>query len=147
VITLIRHSEEERMTMDVKIPVYGSIARPASVEEGLKELVEGLLPWNKGDIEVEYSTDEFTSVCPTTGQPDFCTVKILYVPSDRYIESKRMKFYLWAFREYGIHCESLAHKIASDLYSAIAVKYIKVSVIQKARGGLMLTAVKELGKR
>ncbi len=132
--------------MSKKIPVYGSMKRPADVEEGLLELKEGLLEWNKGDILVEYETEEFTSVCPTTGQPDFMKMFITYMPDQKYIESKNMKFYMWSFREHGVHCEHLADMIAKDIMSVTECKYIKVVAEQKPRGGLKLTSTKELGK-
>lgn len=126
-----------------KIPVYGSIKRPSSPDEGIAELEKGKLRWASGDIKIRFVTDEFTSVCPSTGQPDFNTVKIAYVPKDFYIESKTMKFYLWAFRDYGMHCEKLAVKIADDIKAAIDCKHIKVVVIQKPRGGIKLISKAE----
>jgi len=128
--------------MKTKIPSYGSIPRPKNPEEGINELANNLLPWNNGDISIKYHTDEFTSVCPTTGQPDFNSIEITYSPSDKYIESKAMKFYLWSFREYGIHCEHLANKIAEDIFKCIRCKKVEVIVIQKPRGGLGLVAKK-----
>lgn len=123
------------------IPIHGSMQRPENPGEGFKELTAGALKWKGGDIAIEYETDEFTSVCPTTSQPDFNTVSISYVPDKLYIESKTMKFYLWSFRNYGIHCEYLADKIANDVMEAIKAKSVKVTVNQKARGGLKLKAV------
>lgn len=133
--------------MKDKIPNYGSITRPVDTQEGIKELKDGLLDWANGDIDVTYVTSEFTSVCPTTGQPDFYDISVRYCPIKKYIESKRMKFYLWAFREYGIHCEHLANKVAVDIFNTIAPKYVEVTVSQKPRGGLGLTAIKRIDKK
>jgi 7-cyano-7-deazaguanine reductase len=127
-----------------KIPNYGSIQRPAGPKEGIEELQKGLLEWRGGDIEIEYETDEFTSVCPTTGQPDFNTIKIGYIPDKLYIESKSMKFYLWAFREFGIHCEYLADKLCSELKEVTKAKSVEVTVMQKARGGIKLKSTCKL---
>lgn len=126
------------------IPIYGSITRPENVDEAINELKNNLLEWKGNDIEITYHTDEFTSVCPTTGQPDFNKIYITYRPDKFYIESKAMKFYMWSFREHGIHCEYLADKIATDIKQAIKCNYIKVEVHQKARGGLALKAILEL---
>ncbi len=128
-----------------KIPIYGSIKRPLNPEEGMNEVANGKIKWDKGDIKIRFVTDEFTSVCPSTGQPDFNTVKITYIPKGFYIESKTMKFYLWSFREYGIHCEKLAVKIAEDIKNAIDCKYVKVVVIQKPRGGVKLISKAKRG--
>ena len=131
--------------MSSNIPVYGSMKRPLSPEEGLKELSDGKLPWNQGEIEIEFETDEFTSVCPSTGQPDFNTISVTYIPSKYYIESKTMKFYLWSFRDFGMHCEKLAVKIAEDIKTAIGCRYVKAVVSQKPRGGLKLVSKAERG--
>lgn len=127
-----------------KIPIYGSMQRPGDPDDGLAELRDGMLEWQGGDIEISYETSEFTSVCPSTGQPDFSTVKIVYRPDKLYIESKHMKFYLWSFRDHGIHCEYLAERIANDICCAAAVKSVRVEVSQNARGGLSLRAVKTI---
>ncbi|CAB4135791.1 COG0780 Enzyme related to GTP cyclohydrolase I [uncultured Caudovirales phage] len=129
-----------------KIPVYGNISRPTNPEEGLEELKAGAISWSEGDINIEYSSGEFTSVCPSTGQPDFNDVVISYKPDKLYIESKCLKFYLWSFREYGIHCEKLACKIARDISGAIECKEITVLVKQRPRGGIGLSAIKKIIK-
>lgn len=128
------------------IPVYGNISRPSGPDEGLAELIDGMLDWSGGDIEITYETSEFTSVCPTTGQPDFGSVKITYRPDKKYIESKHMKFYLWSFRDFGIHCEHLAERIANDVHKATEARSVRVEVCQNARGGLTLRAVKTIGE-
>lgn len=130
-----------------RVPIYGSMDRPGDPDDGVNELVEGMLCWDGGDIEITYETDEFTSVCPTTGQPDFGSLKITYRPNDKYIESKHMKFYLWSFREHGIHCEHLAERIANDIWRATGARSVRVEVCQNARGGLRLRAVKTLGEQ
>ena len=131
----------------MSIPVYGSIRRPENPEEGIKEIEEGLIEWTGNPILITYETDEFTSVCPKTGQPDFNHIFVSYIPTDKYIESKCMKFYLWSFRDYGIHCEHLANKIAEDLKRVTKAKYVRVECNQKARGGLKLQSVVELGEK
>jgi len=128
-----------------KIPIYGSIERPSNPEEGINAVADGKINWGKGDIKIRFVTNEFTSVCPSTGQPDFNTVKITYIPKKFYIESKTMKFYLWSFREFGIHCEKLAVKIADDIKNAIDCRYVKVTVVQKPRGGVKLISEAERG--
>jgi 7-cyano-7-deazaguanine reductase len=122
------------------IPIYGSMKRPENPQEGLEVLAAELIPWKGGDIEIIFESNEFTSVCPKTGQPDFNRIKIEYVPDKFYIESKVMKFYLWSFREFGIHCEYLANDVAEGLFEAVKPKKIKVTVFQNVRGGISLTA-------
>jgi len=89
---------------------------------------------------VTLTTEEFTSVCPITGQPDFGTVTIEYRPSQLCIESRALKYYLWAYREEGAFCESVAARIADDIVYAIAPLRVEVRVTQKLRGGIGIVA-------
>lgn len=121
------------------------MTRPGHPDEGLAEMEKGRIDWPGGDIEILISTSEFTSVCPTTGQPDFNTVEISYVPSAYYLESKTVKFYLWSFREYGAHCETLAKKIAEDINAAIEPKSVTAVIRQSPRGGLAIVSTFTIG--
>lgn len=122
------------------IPIYGSMSRPENPEEGLKELINGRLDWKGGDLRITLSTDEFTSLCPTTGQPDFSAVEIIYEPNQYYLESKTVKFYFWSFRDQGAHCESLAAKICDDVVKAISPSSCLVRVSQEPRGGIAIVS-------
>lgn len=85
-------------------------------------------------------SDEVTSLCPVTGQPDQYTVTIDYYPQDSCIESKSLKLYLWAFREEGHFCEALSDRIAKDIYEACRPHDVIVTVKQKPRGGIGIRA-------
>ena len=93
---------------------------------------------------VQFTTDEVTSFCPVTGQPDFNHVTIEYEPDALCVESKSLKLYLWTFRDEQIFGEGLASTIAQDLGKALRPKYCKVTLQQSIRGGLQLTAVAEV---
>jgi len=93
---------------------------------------------------VRLNTDEFTSVCPVTGQPDFCTIEIDYEPKDCCIESKSLKLYLWKYRNEGSFCEDLASKIVSDLNFMLCPWRITVTVTQKPRGGIELISTADV---
>lgn len=129
------------------LPIYGSFSRPSNREEGVNELIAARVPWGKGNLTITATSDELTAVCPTTGQPDFYTVEIKYIPDQYYLESKSLKFYLWSFRDLGYHCESLSKQIADDIIEAIDPKYIKVTLVQSVRGGITLKAEYELKLR
>ncbi len=101
-------------------------------------------PAPTGLSSVKFCTEEFTSLCPVTGQPDFCTVTIEYKPDSLCLESKSLKLYLWTFREHGAFCEALACEIAQDIAAAIAPSAIVVTVAQRPRGGISLEARCEL---
>ncbi len=85
-------------------------------------------------------SDEVTSLCPITGQPDWETVTIEFLPDRACLESKSLKLYLWSFRNEGAFCEALAGQIASDVFEALAPHWCTVTVHQKARGGITITA-------
>lgn len=89
---------------------------------------------------VTFETDEVTSMCPITGQPDFSRVAIGYQPAGRCLESKSLKLYLWSFRDEGIFCEGLASRIAADVANATGSSRVEVVVRQGSRGGINTTA-------
>lgn len=95
---------------------------------------------------VTFTSDELTSFCPVTEQPDFNTVEIEYVPDKLCVESKSLKLYLWTFREERIFGEGLAATIAKDLFDALRPFSCKVTLIQNVRGGMQLTAVAEINR-
>jgi len=89
---------------------------------------------------VTFESDELTSMCPITGQPDFSHVEIGYQPAGRCLESKSLKLYLWSFRDEGIFCEGLASRIATDVAEATGSPHVEVAVRQSVRGGIATTA-------
>ena len=89
---------------------------------------------------VTLESDEVTSLCPVTGQPDWETVVIEYAPDQACIESKSLKLYLWSFRQEGVFCEALASRIVDDVAAACRPRWCRVTVIQKPRGGIRITA-------
>lgn len=93
---------------------------------------------------VRFVSDEVTSMCPITGQPDFSTVEIDYQPHRLCIESKSLKLYLWSFRDQGIFAEGLAGAIAEEVNRAATPKHVRVVVTQKVRGGIVTEATAEL---
>lgn len=90
--------------------------------------------------EVTATSDEVTALCPVTGQPDWYTVTIRYAPGAACLESKSLKLYLQTFRQAGLFCEALAAQIAAACMTALAAWWVEVTVMQKARGGITLTA-------
>jgi 7-cyano-7-deazaguanine reductase len=92
---------------------------------------------------VRFTTDEVTSMCPVTGQPDFSSVEIDYEPGARCIESKSLKLYLWSFRDRPIFAEGLAATIAAEVERAAAPRRVKVVVTQHVRGGIVTEATAE----
>ncbi|MBN1663800.1 MAG: preQ(1) synthase [Deltaproteobacteria bacterium] len=104
-------------------------------------------PKPAGVERVVLESDEVTSLCPVTGQPDWETVTIEFAPVNSCIESKSLKLYLWSFREEGIFCEALAGQIAKDIYDACKPRWCRVTVVQKPRGGVKITATALAGDK
>jgi 7-cyano-7-deazaguanine reductase len=88
------------------------------------------------------TSDELTAVCPITGQPDLYTATIEYEPAELCIESKSLKLYLMQFRDEGHFCEALAVRIRDDVAAALELdrERVRVTLVQKARGGITITA-------
>lgn len=97
---------------------------------------------NPGVSWVELTTDELAAVCPLTGQPDLYLASIEYSPKDRCLESKSLKLYLSGFHNDEHFCEALAVKIRDDLAEALGLDSddVRVTLKQKARGGITITA-------
>lgn len=90
---------------------------------------------------VTLETDEFTCVCPATGQPDFATITIKYIPAQRVVESKSLKLYLWSYRTEGVFHEHVVNTILDDLVAALDPHWIEVTGAFKVRGGIAITVV------
>src|SRR3954464_15166319 len=88
------------------------------------------------DYEVRCETPEFTCVCPMTGQPDFATVTITYVPDQSIVELKSLKLYLWSFRQEGVFHEAVTTPAAADLVAAFAPRRLPVRPDWLVRGGI-----------
>ncbi|MHB8644515.1 MAG: preQ(1) synthase [Thermomicrobiales bacterium] len=89
---------------------------------------------------VRMVSDEVTALCPVTGQPDWYEVAITYRPDRSCIESKSLKLYFQTFRNEGIFGEAFAARIARDVMAASAPHWVRTVVVQKARGGIAITA-------
>ena len=123
-----------------RLPASGPLPQPESLEQAREMLKAESFP--APDVQVvTLDATEFTSICPRTGQPDFGEVSIEYVPDERCLESKALKFYLWAYRNEGAFCETLAARIADDIVYAIEPKAVRVEVHQNIRGGIRIVAV------
>jgi 7-cyano-7-deazaguanine reductase len=86
---------------------------------------------------------EFTCLCPKTGQPDFATLDLEYVPDSLCIELKSLKNYIWAFRDRGAFHEAVTNQILDDLVAAIGPRYMRLTAEFNVRGGIYTTVVAE----
>jgi 7-cyano-7-deazaguanine reductase len=90
---------------------------------------------------------EFTCLCPMTGQPDFATLVLDYVPDRRCIELKSLKLYIWAFRNEGAFHEAVTNRILDDVVKAIAPRFARLTARFYVRGGIFTTVVAEHRRR
>ena len=96
-------------------------------------------PRPERDFDIDIECPEFTSMCPKTGLPDFGTIHISYVPDDRCIELKALKYYLLEFRDRGIFYESVTNQILDDLVAVCSPRRMKVVGAFTPRGGIRTT--------
>ena len=101
----------------------------------------------KRNYETEFHFPEFTSLCPKTGQPDFATIKIIYVADQKCIETKSLKLYLFAYRQYGSFMETITNKILEDLVNICDPRKMKVIGIFNPRGGISINVKAEYSRK
>lgn len=95
------------------------------------------------NAEIVTETDEFTSVCPFSGLPDFATVTIAYTPREKCIELRSLKYYLMSYRNVGIWYEHLVNRMLDDLVDACRPRNMRIEIACKPRGGLRSTVSAE----
>jgi 7-cyano-7-deazaguanine reductase len=88
------------------------------------------------DYEISFEAPEFTCLCPMTGQPDFATIRIRYVPDGKCVELKSLKLYLWSYRDEGAFHEAVTNRIANDLIRLLDPRFIEVEGDFYVRGGI-----------
>ena len=99
------------------------------------------------DYEVAMTIPEFTCVCPITGQPDFATIRIRYVPDQQLVELKSIKLYIWSYRNEGAFHEDATNRILNDFVAAAAPRWIEVVGDFGVRGGIKTVVRATQGKR
>ena len=93
-------------------------------------------PKPERDYEIRFNCPEFTCVCPKTGQPDFATIRISYVPDQTCVELKSLKLYLWSYRDEGAFHEAVTNKILDDLVAATSPRRMTIEGDFWVRGGI-----------
>ena len=100
-------------------------------------------PTPQRDYTIRMRVPEFTCLCPKTGQPDFATLHIDYVPKRLCVELKSLKLYVWSYRDEGAFHEAVTNRILDDLVAACAPRFMRISAEFKVRGGIYTTVVAE----
>jgi 7-cyano-7-deazaguanine reductase len=99
------------------------------------------------DYEVSLEIAEFTCLCPRTGQPDFATIRVRYVPDQHLVELKSLKLYIWSYRDEGAFHEDVTNRILNDVVAAAAPRWIEVIGDFSVRGGIKTVVRATHGKR
>lgn len=95
------------------------------------------------DYTIRIDVPEFTCLCPLTGQPDFATIHIAYVPEQKCIELKALKMYMWSFREEGKFHEKVTNDMLADMVAACDPRFMRITAKFNVRGGIYTTVVVE----
>ena len=95
------------------------------------------------DYLIHMEIPEFTCLCPMTGQPDFATLSLDYVPGRRCVELKSLKTYIWAYRDQGAYHEAVTNRILDDLARATKPRYMRLTARFHVRGGIFTTVIAE----
>jgi 7-cyano-7-deazaguanine reductase len=99
------------------------------------------------DYLVQIELPEFTCLCPLTGQPDFATLLLQYVPDRRNVELKSLKLYIWSYRDRGAFHEAVTNQVLDDLRTALQPRFMRLTSRWNVRGGITTTVVAEHRKR
>ena len=110
------------------------------------EIVTFNNPAAERDYTIRMTLPEFTCLCPKTGQPDFATFELEYVPDVLCVELKSLKLYMWSFRDRGAFHEAVTNQIADDLAGACAPNFLRLTGKFNVRGGIYTTVVVERRK-
>jgi len=103
-------------------------------------------PRPERDYLIAFDCPEFTCLCPLTGQPDFATIRIRYVPDQLCVELKSLKLYLWSYRDEGAFHEAVTNRILDDLVAAVRPRRMKVVGDFAVRGGVTTVVTAEYAK-
>ena len=100
-------------------------------------------PARERDYTIRVQIPEFTCLCPRTGQPDFATLELEYVPDRLCVELKSLKLYIWSFRERGAFHEAVTNEIADHVHTAVQARFLRLTARFNVRGGIFTTVVAE----
>lgn len=125
---------------EAKLTLLGQkVPLPNSIDGSILEPIPNR--WSKSDYEIQIVCDEFTSLCPVTGQPDFARFVIHYTPDQWIVESKSLKLYLGGYRNQGTFAEYATNQVCQDLVAILHPKSIEVRGEFTSRGGIKITPI------
>ena len=113
----------------------------------IKDLETFPNPMAQRDYQIHMKIPEFTCLCPKTGQPDFATLVLDYIPDNKCIELKSLKLYIWSYRDEGAFHEAVTNQILDDLVTVLKPRYIRLIARFYVRGGIFTNVVAEHRKK
>jgi 7-cyano-7-deazaguanine reductase len=113
------------------------------IKEPTKELEVFPNPTTGRDYLIHMEIPEFTCLCPKTGQPDFATLILDYIPDKECVELKSLKLYIWSYRNEGAFHEAVTNRIVDDLVAVLKPRYLRLAAKFYVRGGIFTTVVAE----
>jgi 7-cyano-7-deazaguanine reductase len=120
-----------------------SVARKPSARPSKRSLESFPNPSPERDFTIRMRIPEFTCLCPKTGQPDFATLLLEYVPDAVCVELKSLKLYVWSYRNEGAFHEAVTNRIVDDLVRLIKPRFLRLTADFNVRGGIFTTVVAE----
>ncbi len=130
-------------TSTIKSLGSGKTTYPKTPSAKILETFENQHPKVLHLVPFNQTRDEFTSLCPKTGQPDVAKMEIIYVPNKKMVESKSLKLYFFSFRNTGEFHEDVVNRIAKDLFTVLEPKYLRVYGDFAPRGGISIKPIVE----
>lgn len=104
-------------------------------------------PSSSRDYQIHMEIPEFTCLCPKTGQPDFATLILDYIPDKKCVELKSLKLYIWSYRDEGAFHEAVTNKILDDLVAAMKPRYLRLVARFYVRGGIFTNVIADYRKK
>ena len=112
-----------------------------SDESGIRPELLETIDYDGNKQEIIYETDELSAVCPFSGLPDYGVLNIGYIPNDKIIELKSLKYYITSFRNVGIYQEALTNRIYNDLFKLLEPEFLRIETDYNVRGGINANCV------
>jgi 7-cyano-7-deazaguanine reductase len=138
---LIEMGLEIKSAAEAKTPLTKHLLNMSTTPSKELETFENPQPGR--DYTIRIDVPEFTCLCPKTGQPDFATLLIEYVPETLCVELKSLKLYVWSFRDEGAFHEAVTNRILDDLVAATRPRFMRLTARFNVRGGIYTTVVAE----
>lgn len=128
------------------MPIAEGLTLKFEDESSIKEDYLETIEYTGNDQNITYETDELSAVCPFSGLPDYAKLDIEYIPTNKIVELKSLKYYLISYRNIGIYQEALTNRIYNDLFKVLEPKFLKITTKYNVRGGILAACIMDSDK-